>query len=227
MPQKTVHIVTVSDRPVLASTTQNLLAQYCKRHGYALTIKHESLDESRHISWSKIRLLQQVMSSHQADYYVWIDDDIVITDADKDILEFVTEFQFEDTDKSIMVSGDTQALLNAGLMILKPSALDLLSVIWEMPDKISKMKRFIKEANWEQECFIEYVRSCGAEHCEVLIVPYKRLQAFEREGYNDTPDQLWSPGDFCAHVSGMQLEKRLRCLRRVLDRMQQTNPSSR
>lgn len=215
---KTVHVVTLSDRPALARATQGVLKAYCERQGYALTIKDASLDASRHIAWSKIRLLQDVMRSCEADFYVWMDDDIVVTDPAKDILDFVEEFGFDSAaGKSVMVSGDTQALLNAGMLILKPSALGLLEAIWDMPNKRRKMKKFLTAPNWEQDCFIEYVRSC--KPCQVMIVPYKRLQAFEREGYNDTPDQRWRPGDFCAHVSGMPLDSRLKCLQRVLERI--------
>ena len=67
-------------RPWLANITQPRLRAYCTFHGYQLRLATGSFDATRHISWSRIPFLQQVMASEPTfDLYVWIDDDIYIS----------------------------------------------------------------------------------------------------------------------------------------------------
>lgn len=219
--KKSVHLVTLSDRPQLSSITQKVLKEYCNRHGYGLSVYMTTLDNTRHIAWSKVKALLDVMAAHNADYYVWVDDDILITRPEIAITEFVEEFCFGALEnKSIMVSADTLVLLNTGLIILKPRAVTLLQLVWDMPTvKSETLRESLHRANWEQDCVIDYVLSKekeGENDHEVLIVPYKRLQAFARTGYDDPKDAQWDPSVFSAHVTGMPLQGRLDCLRKVM-----------
>ena len=74
------YVVSNSDRPVLSSRIYEHLRAYCASHGYALHLGDKNECPDRHISWSKIPLLLDAIEQNQHDYYVWIDDDILITD---------------------------------------------------------------------------------------------------------------------------------------------------
>jgi hypothetical protein len=203
--------MSISDRPKLSKTTFSVLRQYCIKHGYDLEIRHQSLDRSRHISWSKIVLLMEMLERQEHDYYVWIDDDVLITDMNVPFESFIDRYEFSKCSADIMISrdviGERECPFNCGLMFFKPtlSAIELLKNIWSLCETLQNQFR----ANWEQDAFIHYYHSVDAS--PFCIVPHKILQSFYRD-YQLPAELKWSPGDFAAHITGMPIEKRMKAL---------------
>lgn len=196
-------ICSISDRPELSSKTYPVLVAYAQKWGYGIHIETRSLDETRHIAWSKVLLLQRLLPLY--DICVWVDDDILITDPDKPLEYFITE-NFRHGKTGFMISADVlpQTPMNTGIVFTRniPLSLQILQCVWDMCDKIGKRQ----EPCWEQDAFNAIW--LYMDKSWVDIVPYRMLQTLIRD-WNLLPELFWQPGDFSAHVTGMGLERRL------------------
>ena len=86
---------------------------------YNYEIINYSLDTSRHISWSKLLLMKKLIQETDYEYYVWIDDDIYISNLDITIESFIEKYSFE----NILISDDpcngNVYSCNSGIFICK------------------------------------------------------------------------------------------------------------
>lgn len=195
-------INSISDRKELSDITFKRLKEYCDKHNYDLCTYDYSLDTSRHIAWSKICVLQEKMKKHiDYDYYIWIDDDIYITNIDKSIEELIKPYPFN----NILMSADVYPSypLNSGIIICKNNNFvkSFFNYVWIFG---KRMDREWKHP-WEQDpiTFL-YLKNLD----KIKIIPHKVIQSFHRD--YDLPEHFrWSYGDFSVHVTGMSLEKRL------------------
>lgn len=196
-------ICSISDRADLSSKTYPALVEYAQKWSYGIHIETHSLDESRHIAWSKVLLLQRLLPHY--DICVWVDDDILITDLNKPLEHFITE-NFRHGKTSFMISADMvpQAPMNTGIVFVRniPVAFQVLQCVWDMCDKIGKRH----EPCWEQDAFNALWLYSDKNWVDIL--PYRILQSFIRDWYLPV-EQFWQPGDFSAHITGMDMERRL------------------
>ncbi len=199
-------ICSISDRPELSRKTYPALVQYAQKWGYALHIETQTLDETRHIAWSKVLLLQRLLPLY--DVCVWFDDDILITDPEKPLESFITE-GFRTGLHAFMIAADIlpQTPMNTGIVFARnlPAAFELLKWVWDQCDKIGKRH----EPCWEQDAFNAIWLYWNKSWVD--IIPYRRLQAHIRD-WNLPRELFWQPGDFSAHVTGMALDRRLKIL---------------
>lgn len=208
-------VVSISDRPAFSSRIHAVLERYCKRWGYPLRLFHETLDDGRHISWSKIRAIQALLNEGY-DTVVWIDDDIVVTNPDKPLTDFLALMP-ETSSFLVSADADPNTPLNAGMMFVRncPTARETLRVIWDLCDSVGTRWR----PNWEQDVFIRYRHL----HPELFtIVPHRTFQSFLRN-YGTPPGLAWQPGDFAAHITGMPLPDRVEYLNQLLALLAKTN----
>jgi hypothetical protein len=200
--------LSVSDREELFGITFPKIKEYANKYNYEFHYATDTLDDSRHISWSKIVfILQQMLSYPYYDLYIWIDDDIYITNDQIDIYNLVKEYNFD----SLLFSKDVtpNGSLNAGMIVIKnnPNTIKLLNKIYDMVEECGT--RFAH--NWEQDAFIKYFNSYMINPKEIVIIPHKIIQSFYRN--YDLPDNLrWQKKDFAAHITGMPIETRLKIL---------------
>jgi hypothetical protein len=205
--------LSVSDREELFGITFPKIKEYASKYNYEFHYAINTLDDSRHISWSKIVfVLQQMLSYPDYDLYIWIDDDIYITNDQIDIYDLVKEYNFG----SLLFSRDVipTGSLNAGMIIIKnnPNTIELLNKIYDMVEECGT--RFAH--NWEQDAFIKYFNSYMTNPKEIVIIPHKIIQSFYRN--YDLPDNLrWQKKDFAAHITGMCIEDRLEALRHIMN----------
>jgi predicted O-linked N-acetylglucosamine transferase (SPINDLY family) len=202
-------ILSISNRPSISSTTQPVLLKYAQKWGYHIHFESDTLDDSRHIAWSKIKLLQRMLSFY--DVCVWVDDDILITRPDTPLEEFFTE-GFRSGDQPFIIAADLlpQTPINTGFMFVKNCVLShkMLEKIWKLCDRLGKSY----EPCWEQDAVNALYLYIDKNWVDV--VPYRELQSFVRNN-NLTADQLWRPGDFSAHFTGMELERRVQLIEEV------------
>ena len=196
-------ICSLSDRPALSQKTYPRLTEYAQKWGYALHIESHSLDETRHVAWSKVLLLQRLLPLY--DICVWIDDDILITDLDTPLERFITE-NFRHGKTGFIISADTlpQTPMNTGIVFVRniPVSINILQSVWDLCDRIGKRD----EPCWEQDAF--NVIWLYMDKSWVDVAPYRTFQTFIRD--RNLPAELfWQQGDFSAHVTGMGLERRL------------------
>jgi len=204
--------LSISDRPVLSDTTYTQLRAYCEMHGYDVEIRREALDKSRHISWSKIPLLLHHMERGLYEYYIWMDDDIYITDTQVKLESFITDYGFDQSDADLLLSADVvdECPFNAGVLIVKntPSATRVLQETWKLCDRLQNHFSGL----WEQDAFTYFYQHIDSSR--FLIVPHRKLQSFWKD-HGLVPELKWRPGDFAAHITGMPLEKRLEMLKEI------------
>jgi len=191
-----VAFCSMSDRPAHTQHSWKRIQEYCDRHGYTFLTRTETSDPSRHQAWNKISFLIEIVS--QYDVSICIDDDIMLTNVDKPLDEFLDAF-----DKSgavIALQADKfywADPVNTGFVFAKPSALSLLEHLWHNPCG------FETKRNWEQSAFATLFHTNPAIKNHVHIFPPRKIQSFYRQTFfNDPPEFTWQPGDFAAHTSG-------------------------
>src|SRR5436305_122069 len=65
---------------------------YCQKHGYDFIFSKDSSDPSRHIYWSKIFLILQVLENNPSyQWVVWLDADTLIMNQDIPIEDLIDE----------------------------------------------------------------------------------------------------------------------------------------
>lgn len=209
-------ICCLSDRPWLWSKTRPILEEYCKKHNYTFVFKDDSLDYSRAPSWSKLLMVEELLPMY--DYVIWIDDDILITDMDKPITDFISVNNNKgitlQKDPNIRTKDINKKLLkddiNCGFMFFKnkPETLNLIKSWYKYCD-INPSKAV--QNNWEQDILVNYYNNI--DKSEINIVEYRTFQSFHRG--NDA-DYQWHPGDFSAHLTGICKRKRLQLIEQLL-----------
>ena len=218
-----IRVLSISDRPSLSDCIHKHLCDYCNHHGYDIQIVSHTLDSSRHISWSKVILLLDAIKAGGYDYYVWFDDDVLITRQDIPLSQFITDHQFHSqAEKSILISEDVcdSCPFNAGVMICKPGASAIMETIWNLADVLGNRHK----PNWEQDALIHYWReNANNAKNEIQIIPHRTIQSFYRD--YDLPETLkWRQGDFAAHITGMELHMRLAILQTIVDKVYPSVP---
>lgn len=202
-------LCSLSDRPELSAMTVPSLAAYAQRWGYSLHLASQTLDPTRHIAWSKLLLLQRLLPLY--DICVWFDDDILITNPELPLELQITE-NFRSGKVAFMVAADVlpQTPMNTGVVMVRnlPQAHQRLQYFWDMCDSIGKRH----EPCWEQDAFNGVWLYINKDWVD--IAPYRSLQTLVRD-WNLGEELLWSPGDFAAHVTGMDIERRIEIMRRL------------
>jgi len=200
--------LSLSDREELFGITFPKIKEYANKYNYEFHYVTATLDNTRHIAWSKIVfILQQMLDYPDYDFYTWIDDDVYITNDEIDIYKTIQQYDFD----CLLFSEDVvpECCLNSGIIIIKnnPNTIELLNKIYNMVEECGT--RFAH--NWEQDAFIKYFNSYMINPKEIVIIPHKIIQSFYRN--YDLPENLrWQKKDFAAHITGMPIETRLKIL---------------
>lgn len=207
--------VSNSDRPHFSDRIFNRLKEYCTLHGYHYELHNINYTSERHISWTKLPLMRDIIHRNpQFDFYIWIDDDIYITNMDIPFETFLDKFGFSDVQNTqdVMISedGQTDTPLNMGMFIIRKTAVDLLDEIWHHADVL---QNYFKN-DWEQDALIHLYKTRADIKNRILIVPHKTIQSFYRI-FNVPPERHWSAGDFAAHITGMPIDTRIDILNKL------------
>ncbi len=214
-------IVTLSvgeGRSALTKCTLRSLESYTAKHGYGFFSFSESLDTTRHPSWSKIPALLAVMRDYHYDWVVWIDDDICITDMSKKFETFIAEHEKVDiimsydalkgyTHKELPVLPEDESIFfNAGFFLVKNSAWsrDFLQMVYQHYRPTMYL--------WEQTSMLELYRQ-NSEICDhFALLPVRHLQSF----FIGDQAMRWQPGDFAAHVAMLPLQEKVATAQRIM-----------
>lgn len=184
---------------------------YCKKHGYHYYDYWDSLDLSKHPSWSRIYALREVLNStsFKYDYVCWMDADTIITS-----LDFKLETVIETYSKSgdcIFISKDFNGY-NDGVHILKntSTARNFLEDTEELyPD-------FKKHIWWSQGAYMLLLRLSFYKNkvCQVPCNVWNSyLDVYE---YKNTIN-VWTPDSFILHLPVFSKERRTEIFKKVLN----------
>jgi hypothetical protein len=195
-------ICSLSDRPEFSEPIYEILSQYCYRHDYKLILEDKSLDTNRHIAWSKLLLIQREMKNNpDIPYVIWIDDDIIITDKDKSIQDFIDEYPFD----NMLVCDDISGwAFNTGIFICKNNkeTLDFLNDVYE-----TASEKYYNGGVWENDALCEYYKK---DNSKIKVIPHKTLQSIR--GY-------WTEGDFSYHLAGLEIDRRMKVRDSILQKI--------
>lgn len=202
--------LSLSDREVLHTITFDRLRKYCIKYNYDFHHKTHIIDKSRHIAWSKILFLLEQMDHYpNYDFYIWMDDDIYITNFNTNIYNLIYPYSFN----CLLLSEDVipECPLNSGVLVCKNNikTKEILNAIYNMVDETGT--RF--KHNWEQDALIKYYNN--NKNNNIVIIPHKIIQSFHRN-YSLPDNRKWQPNDFCAHITGMSIKDRLVMLKELM-----------
>lgn len=147
------------------------------------------------------------------EFYVWLDDDIYITNFDVNIANIIKCYNFD----NILVSKDVspEYPMNCGLLVVKnnKNSIPLLNKIYNLAEETdTSFKPY-----WEQDAFIRYYTRYMEKYSkEIVTAQYRDLQSFYRDN-NLSKKDMWQRGDFIAHFTGMPFDNRLKHLKRVIE----------
>jgi hypothetical protein len=145
------------------------------------------------------------------DFYIWMDDDTYITNFNINIYDLIYSYSFN----CLLLSQDVipECPLNAGVLICKNNikTKEILNTIYNMADETDT--RF--KHNWEQDALIKYYNNDNKNN-NIVIIPHKIIQSFHRN-YSLPNNMKWQPNDFCAHITGMNMQDRLVMLQELIN----------
>ena len=202
-----ISVCSISDRVQLNELSWPRMKEYCEKHSYNFVTRTEAILTDRHISWSKLALMIELLNSG-SDTVLWVDDDAIITNMDLKI----EDFQLKDG-ASILVSKDCMGeIFNFGIIIAKQGAQKILQ---EIIDSVAESNRY--HGNWEQHAVSDIYKDKQYIRDAISIISPAILQGFDREDVLYEPDEFkWKPGTFIVHCAGMSLEKRIRYMKKYI-----------
>ena len=200
-------ICSLSDREWLYSETIPTVKLYAEKYNCKFYLHKDIIDESRHPAWSKLLLVYNLLKLNRYEYVVWIDDDILLTDLNKDIREFII------SDKNIILSSEyenSSSPINTGFVFYKNNieTLNILETVYKNGENNVHMVN----SPWEQALMLDYYNN-NKNVFEVL--PYRKLQSHICKCEDKEKQRLhWKYGDFSAHFVGsdfdIQKDKKIR-----------------
>jgi len=163
---------------------------HAKKHGYPRITDETVFDSERDATWSKIPLLQKYLDRY--DYLMWIDGDVLITNHERKIEEFIELLMPE---KFLLIGHDFQGL-NAGVFVIRncPEAHAFLKDVWDRPE----LARVLFH---EQTSITDLLQT--KYRGKAQIVPHKFINIMNAYDFRMDPISHWLPGDFCIHFAGI------------------------
>lgn len=219
---------------------------FAQRRGYQYWWHSGSMVEEQGWQpyWSKIAQLRKRMRRHPEEKaFVWIDDDIVITNHAVDMFQAALERY---PNASVLVTEDAwveASALNTGIIIVRNNerAHEIMEELWLLAteprqDGVSLAHASQRLCLHEQEALASLMHRtrCGSGGIEVLpqrgdeVVERFNLNTFLRWSHFDgSRDQLqiydhdssasqWRRGDFAGHCTGLSYLRRGLCVRTLL-----------
>lgn len=166
--------------------------EHAARHGYTRITDESVFVPERDATWSKIPLLQKYLPMY--DYVMWIDGDVLVTNQDRRIEEFI---ELLDEDKFLLVGRDFQGL-NAGVFVIRncQRALDFLADAWNRPE----LARVLFHEQTAMTDLLTTPKYKGGAQ----VIPHAFINIMNAYDYRMDPKVHWLPGDFCIHFAGIK-----------------------
>lgn len=210
--------ISVGERPFKRYTLKSL-RDYAEKHNYAYIERTDPYEIPNKFytkgikdpNWQKLFWLRELIDSVDAEYLVWIDDDILVTNDNNTLESYISM----DPDKHLFISHDRyidklifpfRAYLNSGVMILRNS-----EETREILDAAIQTYYDFEGWYWcsfNDQAAIEFVyfTTDGENYC---VFPHGFLQTLHNSGD-------WRPGDFLYHVAGQKPNKRTKICKELI-----------
>jgi hypothetical protein len=206
--RKPLAMVTLSteNREPFAQYSIPSFIKYAERWGYDLYVFPMSLDISRPTPWSKIKAMLDLMKADEYEWYVWLDDDIYITNPNYQLIQCINDYGRQadlivSAHKSLPTGPED---INSGLFLIRNSAWsrEFLERVWDIGNY-----RYNKEvgSQWDQSAICELLATPAYRGSPLVVqLPGRVIQSqFTLLFKGDKGDYgQWQPGDFAAHLAG-------------------------
>ena len=165
---------------------------HARTHGYDRITDESVFVPERDATWSKIPLLQKYLPMY--DYIMWIDGDVLVTNQDRKIEEFINLLP---ADKFLLIGHDFQGL-NAGVFVIRncPLAHDFLADAWNRPE----LARVLFHEQTAMTDLLATPKYSG----QAQVIPHQFINIMNAYDYRMDPRVHWLPGDFCIHFAGIK-----------------------
>jgi hypothetical protein len=165
---------------------------HARTHGYDRITDESVFVPERDATWSKIPLLQKYLPMY--DYIMWIDGDVLVTNQDRKIEEFINLLP---ADKFLLIGHDFQGL-NAGVFVIRncPLALDFLADAWNRQE----LARVLFHEQTAMTDLLATPKYSG----QAQVIPHQFINIMNAYDYRMDPRVHWLPGDFCIHFAGIK-----------------------
>lgn len=172
---------------------------YCERHGYDFICGEESLDTSRPISWTKVRLIQQVMKNSSYKWIFW-------TDADSLIMNQAIPLEDLIDDKYNFILSRDMNEVNCGQFLIKNClwSEDFLKAVYAHTD-------CIKHIWWEQQAIILELKKSKWMN-QTKLISQRLINSYPSNLIGLGCRSTYQPGDFIIHFITIRDLKYLRSL---------------
>ena len=139
-------LATGAHRRLMAVSSPTLVA-YARRWRWDVVLSTENLAADRPPSWSKVRLLLELLASYET--VLWVDADALFVDLGRDILGEAPEGRDAYLVEHPQPEPGAPIVPNAGVLLLRrrPYTLDLLHRIWAMTE-------LVEHNWWENAAFL-------------------------------------------------------------------------
>lgn len=162
--------------------------EYCAKHGYDFVFITESLDTSRPHAWSKIKLIQQILSNYR--WVFWTDADALIMNSEIRLESLIDE------NYSLIITGDPFSPYCTGHFLLKNCdwSFALLNNIYTRTETINHNW-------WEQKAFVDAVEQDKNLLKEIKVIPQRMMNSFDDRWARHSKDCVYQDGDFIIHFA--------------------------
>ena len=189
-----IHVATMSIgewyQEVTYPSYVNKLA-YCEKHGYPFHAYTESMDESRPIPWTKIKIIQELFEDPEVKWVFWTDADSLIMNSDIKLSRFLDS-------KYDMITACDQSGINTGQFFIRNCewSRDFLA-------RIYAKEEFIFHGWWEQMSIMDEFAKNSKDRIHCKVLKQRLINSYASEVYK-SPHQYWHEGDFIVHFAGVR-----------------------
>lgn len=208
------------DRLRFAHLTRNHWQKYAAKHGYDFYCYTSVLDPQRHPAWNKIPALLKHLDEKSYDWLACVDDDMLVSNPSISLESFIYQYG---TNFNLIIQRDHAkgGLFNSGIFLLRvcPWSKDFLATAYDIGKKLNNFW----QSNWEQDAFIYMANNMPSVREKIRILQHKSLQGFDnskkrwkKRQFKDNRDLAWAPGDFIAHLSGQDTNRRVERITQII-----------
>jgi hypothetical protein len=164
---------------------------HSNKHGYDRITDESIYDPTRATMWSKIPLIKKYLPDY--DYIMWIDGDVLITNQERKIEDFIALMAPE---TMILLAQDFQGL-NNGVFIIKncPLALEFLDDVYA--------KKEYSHVLFHEQSAMDDLRKLPKYSGAVKVIPHQHINILNAYDFRVDQHVHWKPGDFCVHFAGL------------------------
>lgn len=166
-------------------------ARYCRHHGYNFALFTETMDATRPIPWTKIKIIQYLFKNPKVKWVFWSDADSLFMNSHIKLKRFL------DKRYDLILASDDNGI-NSGQFFIR-------NCEWSKKflADVYNQEQFINHGWWEQKAIMHLYETKPKIHKHIKILPQRCINSYAPEVKSD-PNMCWQEGDFILHFAGQK-----------------------